>query len=338
MNENAPKQRVDMHVHYDILDDAQSTYSLIDMAKHKGVVAIGLLAKSDVSPYMHDFIEYGNKIGVAIVPGAEYTTFLGNERKRADLICLGFDPDDIPLFSVKGSSIQNKEIALEQKSFLENNGFSFLNLGNEELNIMKSLLNGETSEKAIKFCEIISKSSDDVNKKIVQELKASNYEIWNKTIDTCRENEYYNSPQRIDAKFLYNLFFAVNRPGYLPVQKHFSEVVDQVHQAGGVVLYSPEGAFDIDVWKSLMSGEIDGIMAWHGGALGNSGSKLDIPINVLKVCRERGKLVLGGSDFQGKDWELGTGNGSMFINPKRYFEFIDYVKSRNDGKLPWVKK
>jgi len=119
------------------------------------------------------------------------------------------------------------------------------------------------------------------------------------------------------------------------MQLSVEEIIASVHEGGGVVLYSPEGSFDSSTWGKLLEMNVDGIMGWHGGALGGNKRKNDIPLSVIKNARRRDLLVLGGSDYQKKDWLIGNGDGNMFINPRRFREFIDYIKSRNNGLVPW---
>ncbi len=335
----AVTRRVDYHVHYNPLNE-RTAYMAIDLARDFGVASMTVLARSEISDNLRDFIDYGDKNGVEVIPGVEYMAKL--DGKRVDLICLGFDyehTDIRKLFGKEEGRKENAEIASTQKNFLEEKGLSFKNIKDiNDQDLLKKLLNGETSEKAINFCEIIARNPN--NKKLIDALVRDNWDTWNFTNSYCMTlPDYQERPDRIDGKFLYNLYFRVNGPGYVPVQSDVSKIVNAIHNAGGVVLYSPEGRFDPIIWENLQKEGLDGMMAWHGGKLGMKGEneEIDIPLNVIAQARRRNLLILGGSDYQQKDWKLGEGNGQLFISPSRRADLVDYIIARNNGKIPWVK-
>ena len=154
---------------------------------------------------------------------------------------------------------------------------------------------------------------------------------------------YKGNLRRQHGKFLYQLFFDIGMSGYNLIMKNVDEVgsvqkvLEVVHQAGGVVLYSPEGNFREDIWQELRKLGIDGIMAWHGGRLGFNMENRDIPCGTIKCAIRDKLLILGGSDYQQKDWLVGSGDGRLQMSMRRSKDLFDYLKIKNNGKIPWER-
>jgi hypothetical protein len=338
------RPKVDFHVHYDPLDK-KSPFSVIDQASAKKVVAIGLLARGEISPDYEEFVRYGAEKDVSVVPGLEYVASING--MSVDLVCLGFDyqsPDILKYFGRDEIRGRNSRLALIQKKFLESEGFTFDNLGDDDTILLNKLLAGETTEKAIHFCEIAATTNE--NEKVVNKYLLDRKEEYRVFENEYSNNEtYVGSKRKLIGKFLYQEYFASGKKGFnYAVEKlgsfvrKASEVIDSVHSAGGVVLYSPEGNFSHENYTKLEALNIDGIMCWHGGGLGMNKGKPDVPVDILRKLIRSGKLILGGSDFQNKEWDLGEGEGDMYINPRRHEDLTNYIKARNKNNLPWVHK
>ncbi len=336
-------ERVDFHAHYEPLFK-DTAFKVLDIAKSKGVVAIGLLARDMVHRDYADFVDYGRKIGIDVIPAVESLAIIDEE--RVDLICLGFDINNKNLKVLYGQEEQrvgNVKMAAIQVKFLQESGYSFEQLEKDNQVLFQRILSGESVEKAIYFCEIIA--SNELNKNKIESEKLNNELLWKNTYEQCSKYpNYLNSPRKLDGKFLCSLYFNVGKSGYIYLREKIDaiqipgvDVISTVHSAGGVVLYSSEGNFKDEHWSKLKKIGVDGIMGWHADKLGLNKGKLDIPVEVIKDTVQTGLLVLGGSDYQEKDWEVGTGNGKMFISTRRYLELLDYVNSKNGGEIPWLK-
>lgn len=330
------KPRVDFHIHYDPLDEQRTAFQAIDIAAERNVVAMVLLARSEISSHFDEFIEHGRCVGVDVIPGVEHVVIKDN--KKIGLICIGFDPEERGIsdyFDGASGDAQSVELARFQRDLLVRRGFNLTVLNQAQSDLLKRIMAGKVTEKAINLCEIAAGIYN--NRLVIRNLIREHYSDWISVRSKYSEMpNYKDNPTKLIGKFLWTIFFEINKDGFVPLSEHVEKVVDITHEAGGVVLYSPEGSFDAEFWEELQGNGVDGIMAWHAAELGNSSKgRSDIPSFVIRDARKRGLLILGGSDYQQKDWEVGIGNGNMFISPKRYGEFLDFIRSRNGGRLPW---
>jgi len=335
------RERVDFHAHYDPLDK-NSPRRVIDLAKKSNVVGLGLLARGEIATDFNAAVIYGKECGVNVVPGIEILARIKNLNSHAELIGLGFNPnheDLINHFGVEQQKNKNARVAMLQKQFIENLGLSVDVSSLEDKTLLEKIMNGETLEKAIHFCRFVCHLPN--NRLIINKNKDDNSELWNRIKQECaKKNGYRGHPVKIEAKFLYELFFAVGMPGNNFVSKTMGsdllrtseDIIQTIHRAGGCVLYSPEGKYLKDIWDKLQQEDIDGLMVFHGGQLGIDKGKVDIPIDTIKEARANGLLTLGGSDYQNKDWRLGIGSGDLFISPRRLDELnrkLAEVRIRN---------
>jgi hypothetical protein len=326
---------VDFHVHIDpVADRIESARQLFEVAQKRGVVAMAVLMRSEIPDELPEIIELGREMGISVFSGVEYQ--VGVDGKSAGVVCLGFDCND-PLvqryFGQEVNREENRERAERQRAFLISKGFSFEQIEMQDREMLSALLGGNISEKAIHFCEIVARNPE--NSDFVENLKRQDAELWQQVWSKYFEMpNFIADPRKLEGKFLYLKYFDFGKEGYEDVLTQAEKIVEAIHGASGVVLYSPEGDFDIEVWEKFQNIGVDGIMGWHGSQLGRDGKsgEVDIPMRVIKSARKNGLLILGGSDFQGKDWRLGDGNGEMFISVRRYGELVEFIEERRDSK------
>lgn len=345
-----PTRKFDYHVHYSTFTDQiarESAIEVINKSKESGVSVIALLSRGEIVDFFNEFTEYGANIkpSIEVIPAIEDMVRLNG--KRVDVVFLGFDPNHPSIqkhFGREPNRRKNSRIAAGQRDFLQEIGFSYINLSPDDQGLYELVLSGQTVEKAIRFCEIAV--SQEGNISVLERLKKENANLWDETLSIYANlPNYLNDARKLNGKFLFQLFFRVGCPGmqYVeekvgPLQEKVFDALNAVHEAGGVVLYSPEGEFDLNIWEKLKNEGIDGIMAWHADYLGKNRGKEDVPLEIITKEHRDGYLILGGSDFQGLDWEIGTGNnGRMQIGKRRHEELIRCIKSRNNGRLPWKK-
>ncbi len=329
---------VDFHVHH----SDPTAISIIDSAKEKGIVGLALAGKLEFSSYIYEYINYGEQVGVTIIPGVEEEG-LSPTGDNFDLISLGFDPEkpSVNKIWLDRNRIQKKaRLAQLEKNHFESNGFTFDGITEDETLTLENVMSGKSNTIGSSLCDLMAENP--LNSKQILEYKLSEFDLWTETEKEYGSKSPYNkNPQKLDGKFLFEYFFRKYRPDFIAKSDPSVKIIDTVHKANGVVLYSPEGKFKLEIWNTLLAEGIDGIMAWHSNRLGqkHTDGSIDIPKEVIINTRKKGLLVLGGSDYtySKNDYQLATGKGDMFISPKRLDEFMNYIKSKNNGKIPWKK-
>ena len=310
--------RVDFHVHY----TDESAKRTIEKAGDQWITAIALIRRTEISDHMPEYINYGEKLGVKVLPGVEF--FAGLKDTNVELIALGFDYTNITvrnIFGVAERKDHNKKVAEKQKELFEAQGFYFEGLEGQDKEELTSLLNGNVTEKAILFCRLASRNP--ANRLKINALKEEHSSLWKEIEEASRTKKAYSEPTLTEAKFLWRLFFMPGKPCFIAVQKRPGEIIDAIHQAGGVVLYSPEGKFNESDWRKLIDLGIDGIMGWHGG-------KLELGREIVADARKRKLLILGGSDYDPdvEEWQVGSGSGALYMSPRRYQELTSYLAGK----------
>jgi len=325
-------EKVDFHVHYENGNEF-SPENLFKEAKENGVTALALVGRLELSDNLDKFVDNGKNFGIEVFTGVEYPVLINNV--LVDLLAVGFDHNDSSIKHLFGKSERKKnntQIARYQKRFLEKTGFLVEGTSSEDKELLKKLLGGEISEKAIRFCSIVARNLQ--NQEILTRLKFENSKLWHEVYEKYNMRLGYMEIQNIDAKFLWKILFDFGKPGYLSIQSGVTDIIEAVHDARGVVLYSPEGEFNTDIWNNLCCLGIDGVMGWHG-------SKLEIDKNLIVEIRTKGLLILGGSDFcSGKnEWKVGIGDGDLYINTRRRGELISYIDNMKAHSVllhfPW---
>lgn len=305
-SEKITKERADFHVHY----TDETAERIIDKASEMGVRVVAFVRRSEISDRLPEFIAYGREKGVTVLPGTEQLVRV--EDGLAEVICLDFDfahQEIRRFFGKKEGEEKNASVAARQKQFLELKGFTFSDLALEDRDKLEELLAGKILEKAKTFCQIVN--NIEANRGLIQKLIEENSGV-------------YREAKEINWRFLWKMFFAPGKEGYIPIQPQAKELIDSVHSAHGVALYSPEGKFNKKVWDQLKSSRVDGIMIWHGG-------RAELPLfPLIKEIRRQGFLILGGSDYDPEkdDWQIGVGEGAMFISPRRYKDIESYKKRK----------
>lgn len=323
-------RRVDFHTHF-LEDKVQEVFT---KAKKAHVVAMALIGRLEIPNVddMNKIVELGQEQGIKVFSGVEYLARINGV--RADLVALGFDCGNPAIkkhFGKEENRQRNVEIANKQLSFLIDQGFDLSAPEKSEKQVLlRQILAGDISEKAINLCRVVCSTS--VNVRSIDELKKEFNEEWNGVVSKYSNRPGFETDGELEAKFLYLHYFDIGKPGFQSVQRGSEEVIEAVHQSGGVILYSPEGKFNNEVWEILMGQGIDGIMGWHGG-------KLELNHGVSKA-RAIGLLVLGGSDYNPvrNEWQPGVGKGDMYISPRRLKELELYLerirtKNKNAGNL-----
>lgn len=326
------RNKVDFHTHADPLN-FESGKKVVDLAVENGVVAVAIFAREQVLPYYEQLIEYGKNLNVSVITGIETLTI--KDGLPVQIIGLGFDHTRLVESKSTPQIESNIRIASLQKEFLEQKGFTLEgNLSKDKRDLLQSVLNGLVAEKAVRLCEVVA-SLDD-NSELFNTLIDEYKDLWTMVLD--KYSDYYNDDEtRMKTKLLYLVYFDVDKEGFNYVMQKYQrpiptidDQISEIHNAGGVALYSPEGDFNNNLWEFLKTNKIDGIMAWHADRLSFHNEKMDIPNNVIKECIKSDMLVLGGSDHtDGGDWKIGEGRDKrLYVNIRRFNELMNKLTSK----------
>jgi|CXWL01.1.fsa_nt_gi hypothetical protein len=259
--------------------------------------------------------------GINALFGTEYLALLPEQIRHltsnglVEVVCLGFDHDSPKIKEKFGpdDAAFNARVARDYIARLARLGFDLSPGTPEHSQILIRLLEGKIPNKSDYLALIISENVDK-NREIISRLEREHGPF----TDIDRRNNGFTPLKN----WLYRLLFKL--PSGIVASYHqtpANEIIELVHQANGVVLYSPEGRFNSEIMTYLLLQGIDGAMAWHGGKMD------EIPVEwAKKLIRDR-KLILGGSDHDPvkDDWQPGIGSGKMYISSRRGTELTQYL-------------
>jgi predicted metal-dependent phosphoesterase TrpH len=314
-SEVSNKRRLsDFHVHYTTDESVERT---LQLARSRNVSTVALVKRAEISDNFGNYVSRGAELGIKVITGVENMARVNG--RQIDFLALGFDLNGpaLDLFGSKETIAENSRIANLQLQYLTDKGYKFEDLAEIDRQVYEDLLKGVYSEKAAKFCRIALTLSTNIS--LLKDEIRDNQVLW---VEIVRNYSTLDDEMKM-MKFMYFNHFAFNRPGYIPVQKSIEEVLEAVHASRGVILYSPEGKYNSEIWQYLSKLGIDGIMAWHG-------SKSEFSKSELKEFRRTGHLVLGGSDYDPdkEDWQVGIGSGDMYLSAMRFRDLSRYIENK----------
>jgi len=304
------ENRSDFHAHITSEEDA---LTLIDKAIEANVKSIALIGRGVLPDNTDSIISKAQDHELDLYFGVEDIFNINGQRK--DFIILNINPNNQEikdLYShdkIRGSSLK---VLDKQIAFLEARGFRVWAHDEDSETMLEKLRAGEIYEKAITLCRIVC--SNPENDEVLERLWA----VYGRTF----ADQYSNSSFDLSGpspKFVWWLYFAVGKPGYFNNERSPRHVAKVAHEAGGLLIFSPESEDpNSEIIKVLDGREyIDGVMGWHG-------DKFSLSRDTVRWLRVRGKVIFGGSDYnplrEGEEgqWLVGIGKGEMFISPKRY--------------------
>lgn len=320
---------VDFHIHSS--EDYEENKKVILEAQARRAFAIGLVGKIEMPPDIGQLMEYGETIGVEVIPGVETPEELVRG-VFSDFIGLGFNPDHplaVKYFTNESRRIRNQELAYRQVEVLKKHGFSFDALTGEDKELFNRVTHGYEPQKAVNLCRLVV--LNPINKEALGKFGRENKD-WSLVWEFySKQDRFRNQPEYLKAKVLEFILFDFGKEGYTPSVTNPEVIIDAIHKAGGVVFYSPEGKFDKNVWERFRELQGDGIMLFHGGRL--RWPQEVRPVEFLRDMRKNGLIIGGGSDFDPKKnhWEVVTGDGSLRLSHRRLDELkkrIEFVRAR----------
>ncbi|OGD78672.1 hypothetical protein A2368_02045 [Candidatus Collierbacteria bacterium RIFOXYB1_FULL_49_13] len=304
-------ERGDYHVH---VAEEMRVEDVISEAKAAGVASLGLIGRGLLLPELSNVAVLAQREGMEIRVGIEDSFVIDGDRR--DFVFFDLDLKNKGIWEFYGQeAIRQRSLrVLEiQESFLKSKGFILEPYDSFSSETMSGLHSGRVVEKAISLARVVC--GDERNKELIERLWSENGEEFR----TQYKGSIYDGPNP-SPKFVWWKYFAQGREGCVPLSYDFFQANKAVKEAGGLCLFSIESDHDMEALKPLLTeyyGLIDGVMGWHG-------SRLVLGKNTVRWLRERGKMILGGSDFNPKrngeqnQWKIGTGKGDLYISPMRW--------------------
>lgn len=311
------KERADFHTHLGKLSNDE----IINQAITHNVTALTVLDRVSVkADRLISLSEQAAKANIRIIPGVECLTAIKfeNQEHFFELIGLGFDvqhPEIHSLFSNDGAENVQKfeeKLALQSKH-LKSLG---LDLDHSAYNQPRweAIYTQHPNDLAYRLCEIAAASR--ANEPLINS--------WQNQIQQHLSQRPQDTPHAV-AKYLYWSNFAIGKPGFRRWFNDFHQIIDGLHQAGGVaILAHPEfpvgcSAADQDRFIEYLFGlGVDGLEGWDAGLLNK---------DLARLALRHHKLVLGGSGTDLTNYSnraFGKGEGSMFISPRRLRDIERY--------------
>ncbi len=334
---SSERTTVDLHLHYypDKISRYQEanpesldpeTERLIGKIAGSDVKFVGILGRTvaGTSEIINQIRKRLETHGVKAIFGMEYHSLLPENLRHltqngfVDLVCFDFDHDSPVIQEEFGlnSTKLNARIVKEYLEKLNQLGFNLTPQTDQQNDSLKRLKEGQVANKADLLTLLILELSNQ-NKDAITSLE----QRYGPITDVDKRNNGF-TPKK---NWLYRLLF--KPPSGLAsfyFQKQPDLLTKLIHEANGIVLYSPEEKFSPEIMNYLLSLGIDGVMGWHGGKLE------DLPTSWIKTLRKAGKLILGGSDFDPvkDDWQPGVGKGTMYLSNRRGKELTKYLKKK----------
>lgn len=293
--------------------------------KYVGIVGRTVVGTPEIIDRIKTRLE---KHEVQAIFGMEYHAVLPPDLRHltpkgfVDLICFGFDHNSSKIQKEFGSDSTelNARIVKEYLDKLSKLGFNLKPQTEKQEETLKNLKEGRITNRADHLSLLILELAEQ-NKDVIAALEHK----YGPANEVDRRGNGF-SPQK---NWLYRLLFQAP-DGLVSTyfQRQPDALISLIHQAGGVVLYSPEEKFKPEIMEYLLTLGIDGVMGWHGAKLE------DVPISVIKSLRKTGKLILGGSDYDPikDDWQPEVGKGTMYLSDRRGKELNDYLKIKHGKK------
>lgn len=252
--------KADLHCHTSLSDGSLGIEEVIAQAKRNGIDYLAITDHDCLSSISRAVV-LGQRYGIEIVPGVEFSSFDGKRNAKAHILCyMPKKPDRL-----EGLCIRNCELRKQR-------GKKMAYKVMEKYPItLENIVKYSSGSKAIYKCHIMHALMDYG---YTTNLYGDVYEeIFNIKNGLCAEevsNETMSNPE-----------------------VHF--VLELIHSAGGIAVLAHPSVFDnFDLLEELAAeGKIDGVEVWHQ-SICEGGEK-----RLLEIAEKYNLITTGGSDFHG---------------------------------------
>lgn len=252
--------KADLHCHTSLSDGSLGIEEVIAQAKRNDINYLAITDHDCLSSISRAVV-LGQRYGIEIVPGVEFSAFDGERKSKVHILCyLPKKPDRL-----EGLCLRNCEIRKQRGKKMAFKVMEKYPIALE--NIMKY----SSGSKAIFKSHIMHALMD-----------------YGYTIDLYGDvyEELFNAKTGLCAE-------EVSNETMSNAEVHF--VLELIHSAGGIAVVAHPSVFDnFDLIEELAQAKkIDGVEVWH-----QSADKKDVE-RLLKVTQKYDLIATGGSDFHG---------------------------------------
>lgn len=252
--------KADLHCHTSLSDGSLGIEEVIAQAKRNGIDYLAITDHDCLSSISRAVV-LGQRYGIEIVPGVEFSAFDGKRNEKAHILCyLPQKPDRL-----EGLCIRNSEIRKQRGKKM---AFKVM----EKYPItLENIMKYSAGSKAIYKSHIMHALMDYG---YTTDLYGDVYEeLFNPKTGLCAEE--------------------VSNETISNAEVHF--VLELIHSAGGIAVVAHPSVFNnFDLIEELAKDDkIDGIEVWHQSLKQGDEQRL------LDMCDKYGLIATGGSDFHG---------------------------------------
>ncbi len=279
---------IDLHTHTKYSDGSSTVSELLEKAQELNLTLLSIADHNTIQAYT-ELANYDlrKKFEGKIIPGIEITTTYKGE--TIEVLGYGFDLEvmqdflDDNVFSFEEKQLREYELIKKQYKKI---GVIF-----DEKNIV---FDPKVESSRIAFCNEIKKYPENFKYFLNEESISTN--------SGFTRNEVYNpkSPLYVDESSLF---------------PSLEMTIQMIHQAGGLAFLAHTYAYSKNISEQLFdildNYDLDGLECFYTTFTDEQSNYL------INVCKKRGLLMSGGSDFHGTrkvNHNLGIGRGNLNID------------------------
>ncbi len=246
---------VDLHCHTKLSDSSMGLEDLIILAAKRGVTTIAITDRDCQAGTVRGKI-IGERRGVTVIPGVEISAYDSKRDKYAEILCYLSDSPD----RLEGLCHRNT-------------------LARKKASQMMTL---KAARKFPITPELVIKCATGATAVFEEHIMHALVEC--------------GMTDRIHGELFNELFSPESESNIITKAKYAepSEVVDAIHEAGGIAILAHPGSNDsFELLEELIPLGLDGVEVWHPDNTEEQQAKL------LAIAKKNGLLTIGGTEFKG---------------------------------------
>lgn len=246
---------VDLHCHTKLSDSSMGLEDLIILAAKRGVTTIAITDRDCQAGTVRGKI-IGERRGVTVIPGVEISAYDSKRDKYAEILCYLSDSPD----RLEGLCHRNT-------------------LARKKASQMMTL---KAARKFPLTPELVIKCATGATAVFEEHIMHALVEC--------------GMTDKIHGELFNELFSPESTSNIITKAKYAepSEVVDAIHEAGGIAILAHPGRNDsFELLEELIPLGLDGVEVWHPDNTEEQQAKL------LAIAKKNGLLTVGGTEFKG---------------------------------------